>query len=61
MANRQPLIKADGEVRELTTKDMAKFRSAAEVLPASLGKKLGVRGSQSSGTKLLPEPPYRRD
>jgi hypothetical protein len=44
MARRKPLIDADGEVRELTTKDMAKFKPAAEVLPPSLRKKLGVRG-----------------
>lgn len=38
MASRKPLIDADGEVRELTTEDMAKFRPAAEVLPLSLRK-----------------------
>jgi len=51
MASRKPLINADGEVRELTAKDMAKFRPAAEVLPLSLRKKLGVRGPQKSPTK----------
>lgn len=44
MASRKPLIDADGEVRELTAEDMAKFRPAAETLPPSLIKKLGVRG-----------------
>lgn len=44
MASRKPLIDADGEVRELTTEDLAKFRPAAEALPPSLIKKLGVRG-----------------
>ncbi len=51
MANRKPLINADGEVRELTAQDMAKFKAAAEVLPASLRKKLGVRGPQRTPTK----------
>jgi len=51
MASRKPLIDADGEVRELATGDMAKFRPAAEVLPLSLRKKLGVRGPQKTPTK----------
>jgi uncharacterized protein (DUF4415 family) len=51
MARRKPLIDADAEVRELTTKDMAKFRPAAEVLSPSLRKKLGVRGRQKAPTK----------
>lgn len=51
MASRKPLIDADGEVRELTAKDMAKFKPAAEVLPTSLRKKLGVRGPQRTPTK----------
>jgi len=51
MASRKPLINADSEVRELTVEDMAKFRPAAEVLPLSLRKKLGVRGPQKTPTK----------
>ena len=51
MASRKPKIDVDGEVRELTAKDMAKFRPAAEVLPLSLKKKLGVRGPQKTPTK----------
>lgn len=51
MASRKPLIDTDGEVRELTAEDMAKFRPAAEVLPSSLKKKLGVRGPQKRPTK----------
>ena len=51
MANRKPLISSKGEVRELTAKDMAKFKPAAEVLPMSLRKKLGVRGRQKAPTK----------
>ncbi|CAG9932971.1 hypothetical protein [Candidatus Nitrotoga arctica] len=50
MANRKPLIDEDGEVRELTAEDMAKFRSTTEVLPLSLRKKLGVRGPQKAPT-----------
>jgi hypothetical protein len=47
MASRKPLIDTDGEVRELTAEDMAKFKPAAEVLPACpLERKLGVRGPQ---------------
>lgn len=37
------LTDSQGEVRELTTEDMAKFKPAAEVLPPSLRKKLGVK------------------
>ena len=51
MASRKPLIDADGDVRELTAEDMAKFRPAAEVLPLSLRKKLGMRGLQKAPIK----------
>jgi len=51
MASRKPLIDTDGEVRELTAEDMAKFKPAAEVLPPSLRKKLAVRGPQKTPTK----------
>lgn len=51
MTSRKPLIDSDGEVRELTAEDMAKFRPAAEALPSSLKKKLGVRGPQKMPTK----------
>jgi len=51
MASRKPLIDADGEVRELTAEDLAKFKPTAEVLPSSLRKKLGVRGPQKTPTK----------
>ena len=51
MANRKPLIDTDGEVRELTAEDIAKFKPAAEVLPSSLKKKPGVRGPQKTPTK----------
>ncbi|CDQ09406.1 conserved protein of unknown function [Acidithiobacillus ferrivorans] len=51
MASQKPLIDTDGEVRELTAEDMAKFGPAYEVLPRSLRKKLGVRGPQKTPTK----------
>lgn len=51
MASRKALIDTDGVVRELTAEDMAKFRPAAEALPSSLRKKLGVRGPQKMPTK----------
>jgi uncharacterized protein (DUF4415 family) len=51
MAKRKPLIDSHGEVRELTAKDMTRFKPAAEVLPPSLRKKLGVRGPQKAPTK----------
>jgi uncharacterized protein (DUF4415 family) len=51
MASRKPLISADGEVRELGAEDLEKFKPAAEALPASLRKKLGVRGPQKTPTK----------
>jgi len=40
MASRKPLIDSDGEGRELTAEDLAKFRSGAEVLPSSLRETL---------------------
>jgi uncharacterized protein (DUF4415 family) len=51
MAKRKPLIDSEGEVRELTAKEMARFKPAAVVLPRSLRKKLGVRGPQKAPTK----------
>jgi uncharacterized protein (DUF4415 family) len=51
MASRKPLISADGEVRELGAEDLEKFKPAGEALPASLRKKLGVRGPQKTPTK----------
>jgi uncharacterized protein (DUF4415 family) len=51
MASRKPLIDTDGEVRELTAEDIARFKPAGEMLPLSLSKKLGVRGPQKTPTK----------
>ena len=54
MSKRAPLIDADGEVRELTAEDMARFRPAHEMFPAELQKTLGVRrrGPQKTPTKV---------
>lgn len=51
MNKRTPLIDEQGEVRELTTEDLQQFKPAAEVLPATLLKKLGVRGQQKAPIK----------
>jgi len=51
MKNSTQLIDSDGEVRELTASDLAKFRPAHEVLPAALRKTLGVRGPQKTPRK----------
>lgn len=48
----KPLTTADGELRsDLTDQELSRFRPAAEVLPASLRAKLGVRGPQRAPTK----------
>ena len=52
MAKRLPLIDDDGEVRDLTAVDFKLFKPAAEVLPPSLLKKLGIRGTQKAPTKV---------
>ena len=52
MAKRRTLIREDGEVRELTSKDRARFKSSAEVLPPpTLRDKLSVRGPRKAPTK----------
>ena len=45
-----PLTKPDGEVRELTAGDLRTF-GGADSLPASVKRKLGVRGQQKAPTK----------
>ena len=52
MVSRLPVIDADGEVGDLSNVDPALFKPAAEVLPASLQKKLGMRGPQKAPTKV---------
>ncbi len=52
MPKRRPLIDDDGEVRELAAADLSLFKPAAEVLPSSLRRKLGVRGPQKKPTKV---------
>jgi len=44
MNKKLPLTNYEGEVRELTAEDLSTFKSAKEVLPSSLQKKLGLRG-----------------
>jgi uncharacterized protein (DUF4415 family) len=51
MPKQKPLTNAKGEVRELTTNDLAEFRPARKALPESLRRKVGVRGPQKSPTK----------
>lgn len=53
MKKQLPITNNDGEVRELTTEDFKSFKPASEVLPASLMKKLGVRGPQKTPKKVI--------
>lgn len=50
MPKPKPLTDKAGEVRELTSDDLQRFRSA-DSLPAGLRTKLGVRGPQRAPTK----------
>lgn len=51
MPKPKPLTDAHGEVRELNQADVMAFQPAAQALPASLQRKLGVRGPQKAPTK----------
>lgn len=51
MSKRTPLTDAEGEVRELSTADMAQFRPAREALPPELLRTLGIRGPQKAPLK----------
>ena len=51
MPRSKPLVDASGEVREIQSADLKSFRPAAEILPASLRRKVGVRGPQKAPTK----------
>lgn len=50
MPKSAPLTKNDGEVRELRTDDLKRFRNAAS-LSDGLQRKLGIRGPQKAPTK----------
>ena len=51
MPKSKPLVDVHGEVRELGVAHLEQFRPAREVLPASLRRKVGVRGAQKAPTK----------
>ena len=50
MPRHAPLTESNGEVRELKTEDLKRFRAATS-LPEGLQRKLGVRGPQKTPTK----------
>lgn len=51
MRKRKPLTDLKGEVREISSADLKGFRTAREGLPASVRRKVGVRGPQKAPTK----------
>ena len=51
MRKRKPLTDLKGEVREISSADLKGFRTARESLPASVRRKVGVRGPQKAPTK----------
>jgi uncharacterized protein (DUF4415 family) len=51
MRKRKPLTDLKGEVREISSADLKGFRTAREALPASVRRKVGVRGPQKVPTK----------
>ncbi len=51
MPKSKPLVDSKGEVRELTTADLKRFRPAREVLSKTLLTKLKGRGPQKAPTK----------
>lgn len=51
MPRPEPLVDAQGEIRETRTADLKRFVPAAEALPASLRRKVGIRGPQKAPTK----------
>jgi uncharacterized protein (DUF4415 family) len=53
MKKRKSLTDSKGEVRELSSTDLKGFRAAREALPASVKRKVGVRGPQKTPTKEL--------
>ena len=51
MKKLKPLTNLNGEVREISSADLKGFRTAREALPASVRRKVGVRGPQKAPTK----------
>ena len=51
MKKHKSLTDSDGEVRELGLTDFKVLKSAREALPASVKRKVGVRGPQKAPTK----------
>jgi len=51
MRKRKPLTDLKGEIREISSADLKGFRTAREALPASVRRKVGVRGPQKAPTK----------
>jgi uncharacterized protein (DUF4415 family) len=51
MRKRKSLTDSKGEVREISSADLKGFRTAREALPASVRRKVGVRGPQKAPTK----------
>lgn len=51
MPRSKPLVDSKGEVREIKASDLGSFVPASEALPASLRRKVSVRGPQKSPTK----------
>lgn len=51
MPSVKKLIDSNGEIRELLSGDLKKFKLASEALPATLQRKVGVRGRQIAPTK----------
>lgn len=51
MPRSKPLVDARGEVREIQVADLRMFQPAADALPSSLRRKVGVRGRQRTPTK----------
>lgn len=46
------LTNKDGEVRELSDRDVKQMRPMSEVLPANLQRNIGQRGRQQEPTKI---------
>ncbi len=51
MPSSKSLIDKNGQVKELSSSDMKRFRPASAALPLALQSKLGIRGAQRAPTK----------